>query len=516
VPYRFRGAGDLVVERLLPGGGVEWLALGAHFSVTGGQTDAGGTLTRTAATSGARLRIRRRTVRAQPMLYTTGDRFPARSHEEAIDRGILIAQEVDEGLAETSDRALLVPIGERAQDLPPAADRAATALVFDAEGQPTTRPLGSFPAGPAGPASNTRATLAELKAAPASDLSSIYDGSLWTFVEGDFTGRADDVTIVQAGATPLTAGAWVRQVDALTPEMFGARGDGVTNDTSAFQRLGDAISAMKGGAILFGRGRVYVVGRQRFAGATAKRYAFDHERVLRIVGCTNAVTIDLNGSTMRFAAGLRFGAFDPVSGAALAVVAPNYNPDTQAHVGVAIRLVGNTGPVRVWGGFIDGNSANLVLGGDYGDTGRQVVQYGVFAVGNDNVRIDLTIFDSALDGICFAWPGLTEATPPKPHSLGNSLVRNCGRNNVSVIGGNLVSSDDGFVSIAGGMAPHPAAPGGFVKSAPASCIDIEAEDAINRNVVIRGQLIGGARTNTCFVADSGDSAEATGIEARSA
>lgn len=70
--------------------------MGADFFVTGGQTDAGGTLTRMAATNGARLRIRRR-------------------------------------------------------------PHAAPALVFDAEGPPTTR---------TGPA------------APGNDLSSLYDGSL--------------------------------------------------------------------------------------------------------------------------------------------------------------------------------------------------------------------------------------------------------------------------------------------------------------------------------------------------
>lgn len=66
---------------------------------------------------------------------------------------------------------------------------AAAALVFDAEGQPTTR---------TGPA------------APASDLSSLYDGSFWTVVEDKIAGRADDVTIAQASATPEMFSAWHR------------------------------------------------------------------------------------------------------------------------------------------------------------------------------------------------------------------------------------------------------------------------------------------------------------------
>jgi hypothetical protein len=129
IPFRFKAPGDLVVERLLAVGGRQLLTLGTDYSVTGGATDAGGTLTRTVATIGARLRIRRRTTRAQPMVYATGDRFPAKSHEEAIDRGILISQEQDDDISDTALRAVLVPDGERGFELPPAAARRGRTLV---------------------------------------------------------------------------------------------------------------------------------------------------------------------------------------------------------------------------------------------------------------------------------------------------------------------------------------------------------------------------------------------------
>lgn len=135
VPYRFKAASDLVVDRVI-GGGALPLQLGIDYSVTGGATDAGGTLTRTAATNGATLRIRRRTARSQPMIYDTGDRFPAKSHEEALDRGILIAQEQDDELADFDLRALKVPLGEQPSTIPGAADRAGRFLAFDGAGQP--------------------------------------------------------------------------------------------------------------------------------------------------------------------------------------------------------------------------------------------------------------------------------------------------------------------------------------------------------------------------------------------
>ncbi len=71
--------------------------------------------------------------------------------------------------------------------------------------------------GATGPSNNTRLTLALLKAAAITDRTSLYDGSLWTWTEGDFTGQADDVNIVKADSTALTVGAWVRQRAAGVP-----------------------------------------------------------------------------------------------------------------------------------------------------------------------------------------------------------------------------------------------------------------------------------------------------------
>lgn len=127
VPYRFKAPADLVVERIAAGVAVR-LTLGIDYAVTGGETDAGGTLTRTAATNGSMLRITRSTPRTQPMDYTTGDRFPAESHEQALDRGILIDQELDAGQKDLSSRALQVPPGQQLGLLP--LDRAGRMIGF--------------------------------------------------------------------------------------------------------------------------------------------------------------------------------------------------------------------------------------------------------------------------------------------------------------------------------------------------------------------------------------------------
>lgn len=96
-----------------------------------------------------------------------------------------------------------------------------------------------------GPSNNTRLSLADLKAAATSDRTSLYDGSLWTWTLGDYTGKADDRVVVEANSTALTVGAWVRRTSSspsVSVKDFGARGDGATNDTAAINAANIAAS----------------------------------------------------------------------------------------------------------------------------------------------------------------------------------------------------------------------------------------------------------------------------------
>lgn len=68
-----------------------------------------------------------------------------------------------------------------------------------------------FAPGPSGPSNNTRLNLAALKAANPTDKTSLFNGTLWFWTTGDYTGLANDITIVKADSAPLTEGAWVQQ-----------------------------------------------------------------------------------------------------------------------------------------------------------------------------------------------------------------------------------------------------------------------------------------------------------------
>lgn len=57
----------------------------------------------------------------------------------------------------------------------------------------------------------TATSLTDLKAAATSNISVVYAGSLWTWITGNFTGQADNTTVVKSDSTALSVGAWVRQ-----------------------------------------------------------------------------------------------------------------------------------------------------------------------------------------------------------------------------------------------------------------------------------------------------------------
>lgn len=83
IPFSFIDSSHLSVS-------LNGVALSGGFSVVGSNV-----VFTVAPAVGAKVQIRRKTPRTQPMDYTANDTFPAESHEAALDRVVLIAQEVD-------------------------------------------------------------------------------------------------------------------------------------------------------------------------------------------------------------------------------------------------------------------------------------------------------------------------------------------------------------------------------------------------------------------------------------
>lgn len=162
LPFRFLDPGDIAASRDLAGGSSVDLVYGVDFIVTGGQTDAGGTLIVTKpAAAPTVLHAWRATPRSQTADYTTGDRFPAESHEAALDKARLIDQEQDVELG----RALKAPIGELGVDLPSIANRSNKALFFDGSGRAAPISIDDFSAPARGAASRAESAALAAEAA---------------------------------------------------------------------------------------------------------------------------------------------------------------------------------------------------------------------------------------------------------------------------------------------------------------------------------------------------------------
>jgi hypothetical protein len=133
IPFRFESGADLVVHTRPTGGAWSAKSLGVDFTVAGGATDAGGTLTWTPAlTLAGEVRVVRRTTKTQGARWKDVEKFPALSVEAALDRLTLNAQEID-ALAQ---RGIVAPLGEAGLEIQSIADRANKFFTFDGAGAP--------------------------------------------------------------------------------------------------------------------------------------------------------------------------------------------------------------------------------------------------------------------------------------------------------------------------------------------------------------------------------------------
>ncbi|MGE5537336.1 MAG: hypothetical protein ACM30I_01870 [Gemmatimonas sp.] len=170
VPFPFFAAAELeVIDRTESSGAETTLALGIDYTVTGGQGGTGTVSATAAPPAGSQWVIRRKTAKTQTTDYAPNDPFPAETHEKALDRLTMIAQE----LGEAADRAVKFPKTDAATlsaTLPPSVDRATKVLAFDASGAPTvgTMTLAALEAGATDAAASATAAAASASAAATS------------------------------------------------------------------------------------------------------------------------------------------------------------------------------------------------------------------------------------------------------------------------------------------------------------------------------------------------------------
>ena len=277
----------------------------------------------------------------------------------------------------------------------------------------------------------------------------------------------------------------------LRPEDFGARGDGIANDTRAFAALSAEVNRRGGGTISLASKRTYVVGGQKPGGP---RFAWEPEPILFLHDLAGPVTIVGNGARLRCEAGLRFGTFDPASGAAVRRAMPNFKGSELASPYRGLIHVQNCrGPIAVRDVELDGNLERLRIGGPFGDTGWQIPATGLLLEGNlgeETVENVLT-HHHGQDGAIII--GVSRRSGRSRFS--HLVSRHNGRQGLSVTGGHGYDFADCEFSHTGR---------GSISSAPGAGVDIEAEGQPIRDLSFtRCKFIDNAGVG--MLADSGDS-----------
>jgi hypothetical protein len=279
-------------------------------------------------------------------------------------------------------------------------------------------------------------------------------------------------------------------------EDCGAKGDGKTNDTAAFQEASRKIQKAGGGTLIIPPG-TYLVGKQEHVPGQ-----FPYFRAAPIFSVSGLKFLRIEGrqAKLRLAAGLRFGSFDKDNGEPYyPPKMPFVDPRYAAVVGTMLDVAGCDNVV-IRDLELDGNVSELVIGGQFGDTGWQLPASGIFIRNCKNVTIERTYsHHHALDGIMIGWYGLKEQDPAAPHTLTDCVFEYNGRQGLSWIGGRGLTVRRCKFNHTG-RAQNGGKPFG---SAPGAGLDIEAEESICRDGYFEDcEFINNAGCG--MVADSGD------------
>lgn len=286
-----------------------------------------------------------------------------------------------------------------------------------------------------------------------------------------------------------------KPLTTFAPEEFGAVGDGETNDTDAFAAMAALVNAVGGGEIIL-RPTTYVVGKQ--TQNPASRYAYAPAAIMEFDGCSKPLRIVGNGARIRCADGLRFGTFDPLTGLPTFHAMPYTGDGELASPYLAMITVQNcTNKVSIENLELDGNLAALIIGGPYGDTGRQIHAYGLRLMNNSYAEAITNVYSHhhALDGLMIS--GVLD--PSFSGLIEKVVCEYNARQGCSVVGGcNYTFADCRFNHT--GKAD--------LATSPGAGVDIEAEDKTIRNLRFSNCEFSN-NTGVGMGADSGDSSGVT-------
>ena len=271
-------------------------------------------------------------------------------------------------------------------------------------------------------------------------------------------------------AAPLAVSGFAKaQSGTFTPEQFGALGDGRSNDRQAFEAMSRAVEARGGGTIVLAN-KTYLIGSREGRAVPGRGNA---SSVISLRNLAGGVRIEGGGATLRASPGGFYGSFDPTSRRALRPKLPHTDPRTAtAPYSFMIYIEASKGPVVIRDLTLDGNIDAMQLGGEWGDTGRQIAMSGIFLRRNSGSELleRIHTHHHGQDGLMI--DGLA-ASGGVDRVIRSVRAMSNGRQGCSIIGGSGYVFDNCDFSKTGRAS---------VSSAPGAGVDIEAEGG---NVVSR-------------------------------
>ncbi|NQU39992.1 MAG: hypothetical protein HQ523_08580, partial [Lentisphaerae bacterium] len=187
----------------------------------------------------------------------------------------------------------------------------------------------------------------------------------------------------------LSGGLMARASDTVGPVInvrdYGARGDGVSNDTLAFHAASQALQEAGGGTLVIPTG-TYIVGLQTHGltpdhpspGYRNTDVPYWKQHPIIALRNVDGVVIEGNGATLRVADGMHYGGYDPVTGEPIAATPePNvFNPTLAAAIGSLIDIH-QSSHIIIRDLELDGNVEKLDIGGIWSSHGRQLSASGI-------------------------------------------------------------------------------------------------------------------------------------------
>lgn len=277
----------------------------------------------------------------------------------------------------------------------------------------------------------------------------------------------------KASDAPVTLPPIVEQVKIDVKTDCGAKGDGTANDTAAFQKAAQMLQAKGGGTLIIPQG-TYIVGEQPHV---AGQYPYYQKAPIFSVKKLNGLLIEGNNATLRIAPGLHFGTFDKDTGEVYEHKMPFLDTRYAAQLGAMIE-VRDSRNVVIRDLQLDGNLSQLVIGGAFGDTGRQLGADGLILYGNRDVHLDkVNAHHHARDGIMIGYTWLKEDDPATPYVLTDCSFEYNGRQGLSWVGGRGLKAYRCKFNHTGKALNN----GKPLSSKPGAGLDIEAENAVIRD-----------------------------------